>query len=71
MSGWNGGIAMFLFWILIIGGIALLVVGLTRPKAGLPPAQRDESPLEILKWRYAAGEIDRDEYERMKELLLS
>ena len=60
---------MFLFWGVIIGGIALLVVGLTRQ--GTQAAGRGESPLEILKRRYANDEIDRDEFERMKELLLS
>jgi putative membrane protein len=60
---------MFLFWGVILGGIALLVVGLARQ--GAQPAGRSESPLEILKRRYASGEVDREEFERMKELLLS
>ena len=68
MHTWSGGILMFLFWALIIGGVVLLVVGLTRPETP-QTASRDESPLEVLKWRYAAGEIDRSEYEMMKELL--
>jgi len=69
---------VFLFWGLIIGGIVLLVVGLarqgTQPTAvpgGWSGSLQSESPLEILKRRYAAGEIDRDEFERMKELLSS
>ena len=58
---------MFLFWGLIIGGIALLVAGLARQ--GTQRDGRGESPLEILKRRYASGEIDREEFDRMKELL--
>ena len=69
MHTFGGGILMFLFWGVIIGGIALLVVGLARQ--GTQAAGRGETPLEILSRRYASGEIDRDEFERMKELLSS
>ena len=65
----GGGILMLLFWGAIIGGGVLLVASLTRQKAA--PVGRDETPLEILKRRYASGEIDRDEFERVKESLLS
>lgn len=67
MHTFGGGILMLLFLAAIIGGIALLVISLAR--RGPQPADRRESPLEILKRRYASGEIDRDEFERMKELL--
>ena len=62
-----GGILMFLLWVVIIGGIALLAVDLSRQ--GKRAAVQGESPLEILGRRYASGELDRDEFERMKELL--
>ena len=61
------GILVFLFWGVIIGGIALLAVSLARE--GTQAGDRGESLLEILKRRYAGGEIDREEFERMKELL--
>jgi putative membrane protein len=60
---------MFLFWGAIIGGGVLLAAGLARQRA--TPASRSESPLEILKRRYASGEIDREEFQRMKEILSS
>ncbi len=69
MHTFGGGILMLLFWGAIIGGGVLLVASLTRQKAA--PVGRDETPLEILKRRYASGEIDRDEFERVKESLLS
>ena len=69
MHTFGGGILMFLFWGLIIGGIALLVAGLARQ--GTQRDDRGESPLDILKRRYASGEIDREEFQRMKELLSS
>jgi putative membrane protein len=65
----GGGILMFLFWGVIIGGMALLVAGLARQRTWR--ADGGESPLEILKRRYARGEIDRAEFQRMKELLSS
>jgi putative membrane protein len=69
MHTFGGGILMFLFWGVIIGGIALLVVGLARQ--GTQRVDRGESPLDILERRYASGEIAREEFERMKELLSS
>ncbi len=68
MGGWGwpliGGIGMILFWALIIGGVVWLVQALTREvKTGAP---KDESPLEILKRRYAQGEITKDQFEQMK-----
>ncbi len=74
LGGWN---LMFLFWGLIIGGIVLLAVGLVRNRLGSGTPQgaqatdRGETPVEIIKRRYASGEIDREEFERMKELLSS
>ena len=69
MMGWwgfpvLGGIGMLLFWFLLIGGIVWLVQSLVRgTRAGTPP---DESPLEILKRRYAKGEITKEQFEQMK-----
>ncbi len=67
MHTFGGGILMFLFLAVIIGGVALLAVSLAR--RGPQSPSRSESPVEILKRRYASGEIDGDEFERMKELI--
>ena len=69
MHTWSGGLLVLLFWGAVIGSGALLVAGLSRRKE--TSASRGESPLEILKRRYASGEIDRDEFEQIKESLLS
>lgn len=53
-----------LFWLLIIGGIVWLVVWLVE-RARIP--QQAETPLDVLKKRYARGEIGKEEYERMKQ----
>lgn len=65
---WMGGYMWFfsiLFWILIIAGVVLVVSWLVN-KDSQASARPTESALEILKQRYARGEIDRETFERMK-----
>ncbi len=60
---------MGLLWLVPLILIGLLVAyGLGwRPGNGQPPPRREEqSPLDILKTRYARGEISREEYEEMR-----
>ena len=61
--GFGGGF-MWIFWILIIVGLIWLVIGATRSRG--EETTRDESALDILRQRYARGEIDRDEFEQKK-----
>ncbi len=61
---------MWIFWIAIIVGIFFLVkwiVMQSRPGG----QQQGENSLEILKKRYARGEIDKEEFEQKKKDLLS
>lgn len=54
-----------IFLVVIVGGIAYALGW--RPQSNqTKPAQTSQTPLEILKARYAAGEISREEYERMR-----
>ena len=60
------GIFMLLFWGLVIFGVITAVRALTRSRddrGALP----HETPLEILNKRYASGEIDQEEYQRIKK----
>ena len=65
--GWwmSGGIGMLLFSVFLILGIVYLVRHLTS--RGQPPSGGERTPLDILKRRYAGGEISREEFERMRK----
>lgn len=60
-----GMIVNLVFWLLII----LMVVWFFRLIFRIKNQQQNPSPLAVLKHRYAAGEIDREEFERMKKEL--
>ena len=70
MMGWGGyfnpiGILLMLvFWALAIGGIALLVLWLIRQAGAAGPGEG--RALEVLRERYARGEITREQYEQMR-----
>jgi putative membrane protein len=63
MHGWwgFGMILWLLFWLALIALVAVVIWRLVR--GGPILGGREESPLEILKRRYARGEIDREEFE--------
>ena len=66
--GWGMGfgmISMVLFWVLVILGIVVLVrwIGGSPTSSAAAPLQ---SALDILKERYARGEIDKQEFEGKK-----
>ena len=57
-----------LLGILFMVGIVLLIVWLVRQSGAgnAGSSDREETALDILKKRYAKGEIDKEEFERMK-----
>ncbi|HVB48949.1 MAG TPA: SHOCT domain-containing protein [Burkholderiales bacterium] len=65
--GWGFGmVGMLLWWVLLILGIVLLVKWLFRGAAGHGEREAGKRPLDILKERYARGEIDKKEFEEKK-----
>lgn len=66
MYGWGGfGVLfMILFWALIIVGVVALVryLGDASRNSG-----KDKTPLDILKERYARGEVDKKEFDARKK----
>ena len=75
MGGFGGldVVYMLIFWVVIIGlGVWLLsrlfprVTGDTPSRSTTGRGDLSESPLEILRQRYARGELSRTEYEEMR-----
>ena len=66
--GWTGIILSFIFFILIIIGIILLIVWLVKrvTHSGIEDKTGSKA-LEVLKERYARGEITKDQYEGIKK----
>lgn len=62
---WLGGLVMLVFWGALIVG-AFLVVRLLGGLSGSEGRTAPASPLDILKRRYAAGELTREQYEQMR-----
>lgn len=68
MNGvWGGGLMMLLWWGLLITGV--IAVSKWRIEQRAHPSAV-ESPLEILKRRYARGEITKEEFESHKKHIL-
>ena len=67
--GWVGFIVMIFFWVIFAVAIAFLIrwlIGLS----GISKSEKHNSAIEILKDRYAKGEIDKKEFEEKKKDLL-
>ena len=59
-----GGMFMWILFVIIIGVVAYFVIQSVRSKT--PGTTPQETPLDILKKRYAKGEINKEDYDRMK-----
>jgi len=68
----GAGYGMFfgmIFWVLILVGIIALVIWVIQRSDAVNVAPQKESALDILKKRYARGEIDKEEFEEKRKLL--
>ena len=67
-TGWFAPLGMILFWVLMILVIVLLIRRIRTSKgSGRETELVAESALEILKKRYARGEINKEEYSEKKK----
>lgn len=68
--GWGwvglGMVHMLLFWVLVILGIAVLVRWLAGGAASSSGGEAPPRAMDILKARYARGELTREQFEQMK-----
>ncbi len=72
-SGWGPGFGwlfMLLIWILIIVGIMAIIKWIVSASSGAQAPQQ-KTALDILKERYARGEIDSAEFEQKRRDLES
>lgn len=78
MNGYGMGVGMgfgfgWIFWLVILGVIVWLAVTLINRSTG--PKYREyktkDTPLDVLRRRYARGEISKEEFREMKAELRS
>lgn len=60
-----GGLFMWIIFLIVIGLLIYFVVQARKTKG--QPTTQGENHIDILKRRYAKGEITKEEYERMKK----
>lgn len=66
MMGWFGHISMIIFWVVMIALTVFIIRWVVRTNRH-EPSGGGESALDILKKRYAKGEITKTEFEEMKK----
>ena len=69
MMGYGGGFLGILFMVLFWAAVILLIVWLYRQIRGAGTEEVSKSAIDILKERYAKGEIKKEEFNEMKEEL--
>jgi putative membrane protein len=67
MGGWGMGWIMLLFWILVLVGLILIIKWLLQLTSADKKLTGASSAIDILKKRYARGEINKAEFEAIRK----
>ncbi len=67
MGGWGMGWIMLLFWILVLVGLILIIKWLLQMTSGDKKLTGASSAIDILKERYARGEINKAKFEAIRK----
>jgi putative membrane protein len=74
MMGWGGGFGGPIIWVLVAVGVVALIIWLVhtvrRPGSSSGPSGPRRGNMDILKERYAKGEITKEEFQSMKKDLV-
>lgn len=70
MNGFGHGWGMGWWWIIGILVVVLIVWLIVRSANSRDTSTKEKSSLDILKDRYARGEIDKEEFEKKKKDLM-
>jgi len=65
--GWGGWIIGIIVFVIILIGIGLIIFFILKNYKGHHTGTSYDAPIDILKKRYANGEITKDEFEKMKK----
>ena len=68
MSDFGMGVGMWVFWMVLILIVVFIVWALANKSSGQFDTGHEDA-MDILRNRYARGEITKDEYESMKQEL--
>ena len=73
MNFWYGGIFMWILFLIVIVVVVYFILQSTKPKSYDSSFRKTprETSIDILKRRYARGEITKEEFEQMKKDLQS
>jgi putative membrane protein len=66
MTGSGMGVVMILFWLIVLTAVIALISGVWGQPGRRGNAAGPDDALEILRQRYARGEIDSTEYNAMR-----
>ena len=59
-----GGMFMWIIFLIVVGLLIYFMIQVRKTKGQMPT--QSESPLDVLKKRYAKGEINKEDFDRMK-----